>query len=513
MSVLAGAATGGELGYPQWLSVTHFLNFLFLGLLIRSGWEIVSTHPRLYWRNDCGPGTEWIRFTKRKVPPEEGAYMARDDECSLSPWISLPGRKKVGIGRHWHALVTTLWVLNGLVYVVLLFGTGEWRRLVPSSWSVFGEAWHSLLTYLSLNVPPIEHFDPYDSLQQLMYSFVVFVAAPLMILTGPAMSPAVAGRFPWYPRLFGGRQAARSLHFLGMAFYVLFAVIHVTLVFVVYADHNLPRMMLGVGGTDRFAEALVLTLIGIALAVGIWLWASWWSHRDLRRAQVVLNRLTEPVRKVFLNSLSSRQRASGTYTERDISPYHWSNGRHPTPEESPEWEALRQNGWEGYRLEVGGLVEKPITLSLDDLRAMPRQDQITMHTCMQGWTGIAKWSGVRLSDVLELVDAKPNARYLKVTSYGLAQSMYQDKPLEPFYTCLPKDLVYEDETILAYEMNDQPLPLTFGAPLRLRVESIHGYKMIKYLRRLEWIEDYRAEGDGQGGTREDSGFQSINARI
>jgi DMSO/TMAO reductase YedYZ molybdopterin-dependent catalytic subunit len=144
---------------------------------------------------------------------------------------------------------------------------------------------------------------------------------------------------------------------------------------------------------------------------------------------------------------------------------------------------------------------------------MPRQEQITMHTCMQGWTGIAKWGGVKLSDVLSLVEPKDTAHYLMLTSYGTAQTMYDGRPLEPCYTCLPKDLVYEDETILAFDMNERPLPLTFGAPLRLRVESIHGYKMVKYLHKIEWIEDYRTVGDGMGGTREDSSLQSINAKI
>ena len=136
-----------------------------------------------------------------------------------------------------------------------------------------------------------------------------------------------------------------------------------------------------------------------------------------------------------------------------------------------------------------------------------------MHTCVQGWTGIAKWGGVKLSDVLALVEPKENANYLMLTSYGTAQTMYDGRPLEPYYTCLPKELVYEDETILALDMNDGPLPLTFGAPLRLRVESILGYKMVKYLHKIEWIEDYRRVGDGMGGTREDSDLQSINAKI
>jgi len=80
---------GVELGFPWWLQVTHFLNFLFIGLLIRSGWEILASHPRLYWRNDCGPGTEWLKFTKDKVPHEIGAFTARDDQRTLHPLISL----------------------------------------------------------------------------------------------------------------------------------------------------------------------------------------------------------------------------------------------------------------------------------------------------------------------------------------------------------------------------------------------------------------------------------------
>lgn len=511
--MITAAVSDPELGFPAWLRITHFLNFLFLGLLIRSGWEIIATHPRMYWRNDCGPGTEWIRFTKRKVPAEEGAYMARDDECSLSPLIALPGRKNIGAGRHWHALVTMLWFLNGLVYVVLLFATGQWRRLVPTSWEIFPEAWESLKVYAGFDIPSIEHFQPYDSLQQLMYFVVVFVAAPLMIVTGPVMSPAVVGRFPWYAKLFGGRQAARSLHFLGMAFFTLFIVIHVALVFLVHPKYNLTHMMLGEADPARFAQAFTMAVLGIVGVVAIWLFLSYWSLSDPRRTQVLLNRLTEPARRLTVNRFSSRQRTSQVWTEADISPYHWSNGRHPTQEESPAWEEMRLDGWKDYRLEVGGLVDRPIRLSLEDLRAMPRQEQITMHTCMQGWTGIAKWGGVRLSDVLAQVEKKPEARYLKLTSFGLAQKMHGGKPLEPYYTCLPEDLVYEDETILAFDMNDKPLPLTFGAPLRLRVESIHGYKMVKYIRSIEWIEDYATEGDGQGGTREDSGYQSINARI
>ena len=114
----------------------------------------------------------------------------------LRKWFSLPGGKKIGIGRRWHGVTNFLWIINGLIYVALLFGTGQWRRLVPTSWDVFGDAWESMRTYLSLSLPPVEQFQPYDALQQLMYAFIVLVVAPMMILTGIAMSPAVVSRFP-----------------------------------------------------------------------------------------------------------------------------------------------------------------------------------------------------------------------------------------------------------------------------------------------------------------------------
>ena len=175
--------------FPMWLRASHLINFILIGMLLRSGWEILSSMPRLWWRNDCKPGTEWLRFTKRKLPKEEGVYTSLMDEKSMSPLLALPGRENIGLGRHWHGLSVMLWVLNGLVYVVLLFATGLWQRIIPTSWDVFGEAWESIRMYLGLQAPAIEHFDPYDAAQMLAYTAVIFVLAPLLILTGVAMAP------------------------------------------------------------------------------------------------------------------------------------------------------------------------------------------------------------------------------------------------------------------------------------------------------------------------------------
>lgn len=87
--LLLTASTGGvELDFPAWLRITHFINFIMMGFLIRSGWEVLASHPRLYWNNHCTPGSEWIKFTKDKVPTTPGAFTARDDQRSLSPLIS-----------------------------------------------------------------------------------------------------------------------------------------------------------------------------------------------------------------------------------------------------------------------------------------------------------------------------------------------------------------------------------------------------------------------------------------
>ncbi|MHB1065191.1 MAG: molybdopterin-dependent oxidoreductase [Georgenia sp.] len=512
--ILSQAVTGADaLGFPWWLQITHLVNFLFLGLLVRSGWEVLASHPRLYWRNDCGPGTEWLRFTKDKVSHEVGAFTARDDQRSLHPLIALPGRGVIGIGRAWHGLITALWILNGLIYVVLLFGTGQWRRIVPTSWGIFGEAWESLKIYAGFDVPSLELFSPYDALQQLGYFSVVFLIAPLMIATGAAMSPAVAGRFPWYPKLFGGRQAARSIHFLGMAAFVGFALIHVALVLLVHPEHNLVHMMLGQEYDPALVgQAVIRVILGVTIVVLLWILASYWSLADRRRAQRLLYRLQRPVKKLLLEPLTSRQRM-GAYTEQDISPFHWVNTRPPDEKQSPQWLGLRENGFRDFRLEVGGLAAEPKRFSLDELRTIAAQDQITMHTCMQGWTGIAKWSGIPLRDVLAQVEPAPGAEYVMIESFGTAQHMSDGRPVEPYYTILPREVAMEPETILAWGMNGAPLPDMYGAPLRLRVESMHGYKMVKWVRSVSWIHDYAAVGDGMGGTREDSGYQDIDAKI
>ena len=233
-----------SLGFPIWLRVTHYINLIFIGLLIRSGIQIAGAHPRLYWNDGCDPDHAWLRLTRKKIP-KDTLYTSMDDEEAVSPILALPGGDNLGLGRLWHFFSIIFWVFNGVVYVVLLFVTDEWSRLIPTSWSIFPDAWHTLLTYLSFHIPPASDFHPYDPLQQLAYAGVVFILGPFMLLTGAAMSPSIEGRYPWYIKLFGGRQSARSLHFLSLIAFILFIIVHTALVLIVHFQDNIRNIVLG----------------------------------------------------------------------------------------------------------------------------------------------------------------------------------------------------------------------------------------------------------------------------
>lgn len=134
-----------------------------------------------------------------------------------------------------------------------------------------------------------------------------------------------------------------------------------------------------------------------------------------------------------------------------------------------------------------------------------------MHTCIQGWTGVP------LTYLLQLYGASPEATYAVLTSYQLGQQAYPHRPKEalqrPYYKVLPVETLKHAQTILAYEMNGKPLPLEHGAPLRLRVETELGFKMVKYLRSIELVANYKGIWEGQGGFREDVRFYSMGAEI
>lgn len=494
------------LDYPVWLRVDHWLNVLFLTLLIRSGIEILATHPKLYWHDDSRPGSEWARFT-RKVMPTKRLYDTLDEEEDYSPFISLPGRAQLGIGRHWHFVAVIGWILVGLSYYILLFATGQWHRYWPASWSIFPEAWNDIVTYMSFNLPPLLPGEPLDAMQKLTYAGVVFVLAPFQILTGAAQSPAVEARFPWYVQMFGGRQWARSLHFLGLVAFVGFIAIHLSMVFFWGWGRLTAAMIFGSVHNTYWATALSLLII--AVIIGIHVAATIWSLRNPRSVQRILDRIVALVRRPLLRPLNSRQ----NYSIKELTPQHRVNGKPPC---SLEYKVMAVHNFTDWRLRVGGLVENPVTLDLAQLRALAQQPetQRVMHNCVQGWTSVGEWSGLHLSTLVELVRPLPEARYICSMTM---QDNDRDEPSShgggQFYEVMDLELAYKPQTILAYEMNGKPLPIKHGAPLRLRVETQVGFKMAKWINQIEFVNDYSGIGMGAGGWREDNVYYSKDVEI
>jgi len=197
----------------------------------------------------------------------------------------------------------------------------------------------------------------------------------------------------------------------------------------------------------------------------------------------------------------SRKAMAQEFTENDVSPHFRSNGT--SMPNNPTYRKLAAKGFKHYRLEVGGLVEQPMYFSLADIRRLPSRTQITRHDCVEGWSDIGMWKGARLSALLEEVKLKPNARYIV---FHCADPMEEDGS-SPYYESIDLEDAFHPQTILAYELNGKPLPIPNGAPLRLRLERQLGYKMAKYVMRLEIVEDFFRIAGGNGGYWEDKGYE------
>jgi len=213
----------------------------------------------------------------------------------------------------------------------------------------------------------------------------------------------------------------------------------------------------------------------------------------------VLNSV-EPLNQAVAK-LVGRRALAQEFAEADRSPTFRSNGTDdPGTDQYNAWVA---NQFADYALTVGGLVEAPRKFSLADLRALPARTQITRHDCVEGWSAIAKWKGARLAALLEVVKPKPDARY---AVFYCADPMAQDGT-DLYYESIDMDDARHEQTILAYDLNDAPLPVPNGAPLRLRVERQLGYKHAKYVTSIEFVATFAHIAGGNGGYWEDQGYQ------
>jgi len=203
------------------------------------------------------------------------------------------------------------------------------------------------------------------------------------------------------------------------------------------------------------------------------------------------------------HAIANRRAMAQEFTEADVAAHFKANGTQ-MPRDA-DYQALLKNDFADWRLEIGGLVERPAAFTLAELRAMPPRTQITRHDCVEGWSSIGKWTGVPLAHVLGLVQPKPSAKFVL---FRCADSM--DDPAEGdsrYYESVDLDDALHAQTLLAYELNGKPLPVANGAPLRARIERQLGYKHAKYVMRIELIERFDTIRGGQGGYWEDNGYE------
>ena len=200
--------------------------------------------------------------------------------------------------------------------------------------------------------------------------------------------------------------------------------------------------------------------------------------------------------------LIPRDALAPTYSRADISPDFRANGS--TDPAAADYRAHKANDFADYRLVIDGLVERPLALSLAELRSRPSQSQITKHDCVEGWTSIGEWTGVRLETLLDEAGLKPEARYIVFHCFD---ALDQREDGDRYYERIDLVDARHPQTILAWAMNGETLPVPHGAPLRLRVERQLGYKHAKYIRRIEAVESFAHIGGGKGGYWEDRGYE------
>ena len=480
-------------GFPWWLRWQHFLNLLFMMFMIRAGLQILADHPRLYVNIACKPDTEWMRLrdavpADRRDPEDpQRVWTAKQDSVALPKHIGLPGiRHTIGLARWWHFTFDLLWLINGVVFMILLFSTDQWKRLIPTSWDVFPNALSTALQYLSLELPENAGFSTYNALQLLAYFITVFIAAPLAVVTGLLQAPAIAGRFSTSTGLLN-RQIARTVHFGVLVWMLSFIVIHTLMVFATGFVGNVNHITLGTDTNSYLGVALYLAWM--AVVVAFWLVASPLTIKYPRTVQKV-----GTVTVGWLKKLLERWAPKATYTKDDITDYFWPNGTLPV---SDEYRNLQAGNWSDYVLRVDGLVENPREITYADLLALPKQDQITHHFCIQGWSAIGEWTGVPMRTICEMVKPLPNAKW--VAFYSFAEGSDGGR----YYDCHPIENMYHQQTILAYGLNGSPLNEAHGAPVRLRDEVELGFKMVKWIEAIEFLESYEHLGGGYGGYNED----------
>ncbi len=459
--------------------ITHWLAAACVLVLLLSGIAILLAHPRLYWGETGAVG---------------GPSLV---DLPLPFVLRVPIR---GPGRYLHFLAAWLIVLTGAVYLAWGVASRHFRReLLPSREQLRPAALRAA-TREHLRFPLPRDFASYNPLQRLAYSVVVFGLAPAMVWTGLAMSPGATSVFPFLATALGGQQSARTLHFVQTLALVAFVLGHVAMVALsgfrqrwraMTSNRETPiegarqpafgrrtAIKAGLGalaGAGVFGFAVrVIDRCGLLPA----------NHRGIYGASETLTYAGQRL----LTKLPSMARE---FDRSRITKAPPVNGAAPTTE---PYQALKAGGFADWRLRIEGMVERPLELSLAELKALPSRSQITHQACEEGWSFIAEWTGVPLATVLEHVGTKPGARWVFFFAF------------DQWWDSIDMADALHPQTLLAYGMNGTALPLDHGAPLRLKVARQLGYKSLKYLQRIVVTDDASAIGDGLGSGSPGEGY-------
>ncbi|MDR7037198.1 thiosulfate reductase cytochrome b subunit [Methylobacterium sp. BE186] len=251
--------------HPLVIRLAHWINVACLAVLLMSGLQIFNAHPALYWgaastfdapalaiTSDEGPNgtprgitqigthtfdtTGWLGLSSVGGEQTDRAFPS---------WATLPAGQDLATGRRWHYLFAWAFVINGLVYIAYGLGTGQLRRRLIPDGDQIRDIGGSIREHLTLHFPEGEEARRYNVLQKLTYLVVVLILLPVMVLAGLAMSPGLDAAFPFLTEVFGGRQSARSVHFIVANLLVLFVIIHVLLVLLSGFWNNMRGMVTG----------------------------------------------------------------------------------------------------------------------------------------------------------------------------------------------------------------------------------------------------------------------------
>ena len=260
---------GRELLYRHTLTVRfwHWVNVLCIAILLMSGLQIFNAHPRLYWGNTGnegdpaifeiyaeeqleGPPIGWTKVgnTVFNTTGVLGVFTDQDGFLSgraFPYWITLPSYGSLAEGRRWHFFFAWLFAINGLIYLLYGFARGHFRRDIAPTGADLRRIGRTILDHLTFKRARGEEAKRYNVIQKLTYIVVIFVLLPLMLITGLSMSPGVNSAAPWLPQIFGGRQSARTVHFISGSLIVLFVLVHVFEMFIAGFFNEMRSMITG----------------------------------------------------------------------------------------------------------------------------------------------------------------------------------------------------------------------------------------------------------------------------